>query len=106
TEIAPNARPNARSETRDRLMIPLHDDNPTHITPVLTVTLVVLCTLTFFWQLSLGEVGGQRAVFALGVIPAVLLGDAQLPPELQLVPPGFTIITSMFLHGGWMHLIG
>jgi membrane associated rhomboid family serine protease len=40
------------------------------------------------------------------VIPAVLIGGAHLPPELSVVPPTLTVLTSMFMHGGWMHLIG
>jgi membrane associated rhomboid family serine protease len=87
-------------------MIPLKDDNPSSITPILTYILVGLCVLVFLWQLTLGTEGGQRAVYALGVIPAVLLGDAQLPPELAVVGPWTTVFTSMFMHGGWMHLIG
>ncbi len=86
-------------------MIPLHDDNPTTLKPVLTVTFIVLSSLVFFWQLSLGP-DVQRAVFSLGLIPAVLFGTEQLPPELVVVPPVLTVFTSMFLHGGWMHLIG
>ena len=87
-------------------MIPLHDDNPTTITPLLTVAFIVACVLVFLWQLSLGARGFEAAVFRLGVIPATLLGDKTLPPELALVPPTLTVFTSMFLHGGWMHLIG
>jgi len=88
------------------LMIPLRDDNPSGSKPFVTITFVVLCVLVFLWEFSLGGEGGQRAIYALGVIPAVLLGDAQLPPELAVVPPTATIFTSMFMHGGWMHLIG
>jgi membrane associated rhomboid family serine protease len=87
-------------------MIPLHDDNPTTITPVITVTFIVLCVLTFFWQVSHDAYGRQGIVYALGAIPAVLLQDAQLPPELSWVPTSATLVTSMFLHGGWMHLLG
>lgn len=87
-------------------MIPLRDDNPTQSRPVVTIALVAACVLVFLWQLSLGPELGQRAIYALGVIPAVLLGDVQLAPELQIVPPAATILTSMFMHGGWMHLIG
>jgi membrane associated rhomboid family serine protease len=86
-------------------MIPLHDDNPTTITPVLTIGLIVACVLVFFWQLSLGPQQG-RAIYALGVIPAVLFGHLQLPEAVALVAPTTTVFTSMFLHGGWMHLIG
>jgi membrane associated rhomboid family serine protease len=87
-------------------MIPLRDDNPSGSRPIVTITFVIICVLVFLWEFSLGAEGGQRAVYALGVIPAVLLGGAQLPPELALVPPTATIFTSMFMHGGWMHLIG
>jgi membrane associated rhomboid family serine protease len=87
-------------------MIPLRDDNPSSIAPVLTIAFIILCVLVFLWQLSFGAEGGQRIVYALGVVPAVLLGQGQLPPELSLVPPWLTMFTSMFMHGGWMHLIG
>ena len=86
-------------------MIPLHDDNPTQITPWVTVSLIVICVLVFFWQLSLGN-RVELAVYSLGMIPAVVFGGKELLPELSLVPEWMTIFTSMFLHGGWMHLIG
>ena len=87
-------------------MIPLRDDNPTTLKPVVTVTIIALATAVFLWQLSLSPSAGERAVYALGVIPAVLFGDRSLPPELAAVPPAMTLVTSMFLHGGWLHLIG
>lgn len=87
-------------------MIPLHDDNPTHITPIVTVGLIVVCVLVFFWQLSLGDQGGMVAVYRFGVIPAVLLDGQSLPPDLNPIAGQLTVLTSMFLHGGWMHLIG
>jgi len=39
-------------------------------------------------------------------VPAVLFGHAELPPQVVMVPPAASVFTSMFLHGGWMHLIG
>jgi membrane associated rhomboid family serine protease len=86
-------------------MIPLHDDIPTTLRPVVTIVLIALCVLVFLWQLSLGPQMVQ-AVYALGMIPAVLFDIKQLSPELAVVPPWLTLLTSMFLHGGWMHLIG
>jgi membrane associated rhomboid family serine protease len=86
-------------------MIPLHDDNRAASRPLVTVTILIACVLVFLWQLSLGEVG-KRMVLALGLVPAVLFGNAQLPAELSLVPPPLTIVTSMFMHSGWLHLIG
>ena len=41
----------------------------------MTIAFIVLCVLVFLWQLSVGAQGGERIVYALGVIPAVLLGQ-------------------------------
>ena len=86
-------------------MIPLADDNPTHSKPIITIGLIVICCLIFLWQLGLGQ-SNRAAILALGVIPASLLQDALLPEALRWVSPELTLITSMFLHGGFMHLIG
>jgi membrane associated rhomboid family serine protease len=87
-------------------MIPLRDESEIATVPLVTWALMGACVLVFFWQLSLGSPGFNRAVFVYGVIPAVLLGHAQLPPELAVVPPAATVVTSMFLHAGWLHLGG
>jgi len=87
-------------------MIPLKDDNPTTTPPIVTVALIVLCAAVFLWQLSMGPAAGQAVVYALGVTPAVLSGAAVLPDELVWVPAPLTLITSMFLHGGLLHLGG
>jgi len=42
----------------------------------------------------------------LGVIPATLVGGKSLPPDLAILPPFLTVFTSMFLHGGWLHILG
>ena len=86
-------------------MIPLKDDNPTEIRPIVTITLIVLATLVFLYQLSLGKLG-QAFVYQYGAIPAALFRSASLPPELAALPPSFTLLSSMFLHGGIMHLVG
>ncbi len=87
-------------------MIPIHDDNPTTIRPIVTVGLIGINVLIFLWELTLPPAGLEATFYSLGVIPAVLLGHAELPPALALIPAEATILTSMFLHGGWMHLIG
>jgi len=87
-------------------MIPLKDDNPTSIQPVITLSIIGLCALVFLWQLSLSPEAGRAAVYALGFIPAVLSGSAELPPQLVWVPSSLTVFTSMFLHGGFLHLAG
>lgn len=87
-------------------MIPLRDDNTPARLPIVTRVLVVACVVVFLWQLTLGPQAGQAAVYALGVIPAVLLGHESLPAELAVVSPPLTVLTSMFMHGGFMHLLG
>ena len=87
-------------------MIPLRDDNPSRITPIVTYVLFGACVLVFLWQLSLGQQGGERAVYALGFIPAVLFDRVELPDSLAIVPPFATLFTSMFMHGGFMHIAG
>ncbi len=86
-------------------MFPIADDNPVRRPPIVTWALIAACVLVFLWQLSLGPLGDQM-IYAFGVIPASLLGHAQLSPKIALVPPWATIFTSMFLHGGWLHLLG
>lgn len=86
-------------------MFPLHDDNPTEITPLVTIILIATCVLVFFWQLSLGPYV-QQAVVSLGFIPATLFDGKSLPTNLEIIPAWMTIFTSMFMHGGWMHIIG
>lgn len=87
-------------------MIPLHDDNPTVLPPIVTVGLIALCGLVFIWQLSLGSGAAERAVYAFGMVPAVLLGTASLPADIAVIPAQASVVTSMFLHGGWLHLLG
>ena len=87
-------------------MIPLHDDNPINLTPVITIATIATCVLVFLYQASLPSGSGETFVFQYGAIPALVFGEAE-PPEMGVVIPAYaTLITSMFLHGGWMHLIG
>jgi len=88
-------------------MIPLSDENPTRSKPIVTIALLIICCLTYLWQLSLGQ-EDQRAILALGVIPARLFEVKGLvfPVGLQWVSAEVTVITSMFLPGGFLHLAG
>ena len=87
-------------------MIPLHDDNPTELTPVVTITSIAACVLVFLYQISLPVGPDKTFVFQYGAIPALVFGQAGLPETDVAIPAYATLITSMFLHGGWMHLIG
>jgi membrane associated rhomboid family serine protease len=73
-------------------MIPLRDVVPSRTTPVVTMTIIALNVLVFLYQWSLGARGGQEFVYTWGLIPA----------EFHLV----TMFSSMFLHGGLMHIGG
>ncbi|MEM9383526.1 MAG: rhomboid family intramembrane serine protease [Pseudomonadota bacterium] len=84
-------------------MIPIRDENPATLTPVITVLVLLTCVGVFLWQLSLGR-ANQLAVLSLGLTPKVLFGLASLPSELTLVPPVATVFSSMFLHGSILHI--
>jgi membrane associated rhomboid family serine protease len=87
-------------------MIPLKDDTPSSGRPYVTISLIAACCGLFLWQRSLDPGQGRQVVDALGAIPAVLMTNARLPQDLQWIPRYATRFTSMFLHGGWMHLLG
>ena len=87
-------------------MIPLKDDNPTEITPIVTIDFIVACVLVFLRQVSMPSELGEIFVYQYGAIPAVVFGYKDLPQEIVAVPAYVSVISSMFLHGGWMHLIG
>jgi membrane associated rhomboid family serine protease len=87
-------------------VIPISDRHPTRRTPVVTWTVLGLCVVAFLWQVTGGGDSFERSIYTLGLIPAVLTGRAVLPPELAVVPAPATIFTSMFLHGGFLHLAG
>jgi rhomboid family protein len=88
------------------LALPLYDDQPRRGVPVVTYALIAACAVVFLWQEGLGPRAADPLAHALGMTPAVLFGHAALPPPLRLVPPWATIFISMFLHGGWLHLLG
>ena len=75
-------------------MFPLSDDSPRRVTPIVTWSAIGTCFLIFLWQSSLGAKAGEIALF----------GVAKLPSHLVAIPASATVLTSMFLHGGWLHL--
>ena len=83
--------------------VPLSDDNPTVQTPILTYFLIGACVGAFLWQLGHNE---RFILYAYGMIPAELFGLWHPPRNFQVLAPWATVLTSMFLHGGWFHLLG
>lgn len=90
------------------VLMPVGDRNdaPRRGYPVVTVGLIAACILVFLWQSWLSPAAAERAAFGLGAIPAVITGHRLLAPALEQVPPLVSLLTSLFLHGDWMHLLG
>lgn len=101
-------------------MIPFRDENPTRRFPVVVVALMAANVVVFLHQLMLSDLGEVLFVYTHGAIPVVLFGKATLAevlplrvraaalmsevPIAPLDPIWLTIFTSMFLHGGLLHL--
>ena len=83
--------------------LPVSDDNPTDREPVVTYLLIGLCIGAFLWQLGQYE---RAVLYSYGMIPAELFGLWHPPRAYQGIPAWSKLLTSMFLHGGWFHLIG
>lgn len=87
-------------------MIPVHDDNPTHLTPWLTWGLIAACVLVFLWQSLSGDARFGAIIAGLGATPEVIFGRDNAMEDPPWVPGWITVFTSMFLHGSWAHLLG
>jgi len=78
-------------------MFPIRDHNPSGQAPYVTFALIAINVLVFLWYFtSLSEWDTQRLFLAWGLVPARLMSGEGLE----------TVVTSMFLHAGWMHLGG
>jgi membrane associated rhomboid family serine protease len=73
-------------------MFPLRDDRPTYTAPVVTTLLIIACVFVFLHELMLDEFSRDYFMLRYGLVPA--------HPRLS------SLVTSMFLHGGWSHIIG
>ena len=85
-------------------MIPLRDENPSGSVPLVTRGLIAINCAVFLYELSLGR-ELRTFMFDWGVVP-IRLTLALRYGEEPLPAPALTLFTSMFLHGGWLHLIG
>jgi membrane associated rhomboid family serine protease len=87
------------------MVLPLHDDNPTTTRPYVTLALIAICVALYLWErIAMTDDAAQRLNVAFGVIPVVLTGQMQLPSEFAVLPPFLTVLTSIFLHGGLIHV--
>jgi membrane associated rhomboid family serine protease len=108
-------------------MIPLRDSIPSRTTPIVSYAIITLCSLVFLAQLT-SEDGGSSMIQRYGFVPARLshpeaelvlqqrvklqtprgveeqIVEQALPPAA--IPAWLTLISCIFLHGGWMHFLG
>ena len=97
-------------------MFPLKDENPTEITPFVTVAIIVTNVAVWLFVQSAGTGEGFiESLCAYGAIPGEITGALSAGQRVPLGSlaecrigglAGGTLISSMFLHGSWMHLIG
>jgi membrane associated rhomboid family serine protease len=88
-------------------VIPLRDANPTRRLPVVTIGLIVACFIVFAYELgtlATGEDALDALVTMWGVVPANITADVASGELFNATT--LTLITSQFLHGGWLHLLG
>ena len=85
-------------------MIPLRDENPSETTPIVTRILIVINAAAFLYELSLGP-ALRDFMMQWGLVPLRLTRALELGVEPPFVAAS-ALVTSMFLHGGWMHLLG
>jgi len=91
------------------VLFPIRDSIAPRIAPVVNISLIVACCLAFLYQLMLGS-DVERLFFAAAFIPARLFGSLPAAaagiPEYGVAGNLVTILLSMFMHGGWLHIIG
>jgi membrane associated rhomboid family serine protease len=91
-------------EGKRKRLIPIRDSNPTGRFPFITVLLIACNIAVFLYQVSLSEGGAKAFIGSFALIPVRVFRAAAAAPGP--VSAGWTVLTSMFLHGGWLHLIG
>ncbi|MEP9354178.1 rhomboid family intramembrane serine protease [Xanthobacter sp. KR7-65] len=91
------------------MFVPLADSNPLeHVERPYVTWGLLLLNLFVFVALQHGAFGevSEAGVLAYGTIPAVVTGEAVLPEGYERLPAALSLVTYMFLHGGWLHLLG
>jgi membrane associated rhomboid family serine protease len=90
-------------------VIPLYDRNPTRRFPIVTVSLIAACFVVFLYELSITMGGGgdaalERFFGTWGAVPSKITASIDAGNYVSQATLG--IITSIFLHGGWLHILG
>lgn len=85
-------------------VLPLHDNVPARRFPVVTMGLIILNALLFLWEIQLG-LRAEQALLQFTLIP-VRYTDPAIASHFSLFEQLLPFLSSMFLHGGWLHLLG
>src|SRR5262249_31799540 len=99
----PPTKTTATTNGKPRNMIPFRDNIPSRSFPVINIALIVTNVLVFVYELSLGR-HLEAFITQYGVVPAAVFEWSH--SDLPFASVGLPFLTSMFLHGGWLHLIG
>jgi len=85
-------------------MIPLRDDIPTLRTAYVTYGLILLNVVVFLYELMLGSEGVNQFIQHWGTVPNDVVGTIRAGVfDARILA---TLVTSIFIHGGWLHLLG
>lgn len=87
-------------------MVPLRDNNPTRITPYVTYTLIAINILVFFYEIRLSSQELEQFFRTYAIVPRELTASFGRTNVTEMLPELMTLITSQFLHGGFLHLGG
>src|SRR5262245_56554999 len=85
-------------------MLPLRDNIPSSLFPVVTLGIIILNVLVFLHELQLGP-HLEDLLIQFAVVPAHYT-NAEVAHQFTLSQQLFSFFSSMFLHGGWVHLLG
>jgi membrane associated rhomboid family serine protease len=87
------------------MLLPLRDDNPTSSFPFVTVGMILANGVIFFHQITLDFAASQRFIYQWGAIPYQIT-HGEVLRVTPSIPLPLTIFSSMFLHGGFLHIFG
>ncbi|HEY9833436.1 MAG TPA: rhomboid family intramembrane serine protease [Stenomitos sp.] len=87
-------------------MFPINDNNPTRITPYVTYALIGANIFIFLYQLRLTPPQLEQFFQLYAVVPKELTASFAGIPINHSVPEPLTLVTSQFLHGGFLHILG
>ena len=87
-------------------MMPIADGQRLRHVPIVTVFLIVCITVIFLWQQRLNSFASEQLILAFGLNPAHLFGYRAPSSHIGYVPVAATLLTHVFIHSGWIHLLG